>query len=346
MITLITGVPGGGKTLYCIHEILRKQTQANDKLIAEGKDPRKIFVDGIPGLLLPHDLAGDINDWHKWATDGSLIIVDEVQRIWRPAGMGKGVPESIAQLETHRHRGIDFVILTQHPMLIHSNVRNLIGKHIHLRRTAFGVYAYEWSECVNPSSAWKTAITRVKWSHPKSSFGLYKSAEIHNEVKFRIPPALMLLCFALLAFAFLGYRLYSSFTEATTVAQSVTPAPRVQPKNLPSSSPPSQSNSVHSKDLHNQNIEIEKYHRRLQMLDNPVQAFQPRLDTYPETAPAYDEIRQVKTMPRIAGCIASDSDCRCFTQQGTVVAMSLPACRLQLSSVNRRFDPYRSENAS
>jgi len=331
MITLITGVPGGGKTLYCIHEILRKQTQANATLIAEGKEPRKIFVDGIPDLLLPHDLAGDIDDWHNWAADGSLIIVDEVQRIWRPAGMGKGVPESIAQLETHRHRGIDFVILTQHPMLIHSNVRNLIGKHIHLRRTAFGVYVYEWSECVNPSSAWKTAITRAKWSHPKSSFGLYKSAEIHNKVKFRIPPALMLLSFALLAFAFLGYRLYSRFTDVTAVAQSVVPAPRVHV-----TSPPKQ-----SKDLQNQNIEIEKYHRRLQMLDNPVQAFQPRLDTYPETAPAYDEIRQVKTMPRIAGCIASDSDCRCFTQQGSVIPMSLPACRFQLSSVNRRFDPYR-----
>ena len=257
--------------------------------------------------------------------------------------MGKGVPESIAQLETHRHRGIDFVILTQHPMLIHSNVRNLIGKHIHLRRTAFGVYAYEWSECVNPSSAWKTAITRVKWSHPKSSFGLYKSAEIHNKVKFRIPPALMLLCFALLAFVFLGYRLYSRFTDVTASAQSVVPAPRSQPVG---SSPSSSNKPMSGHQNQSQNIEAEKYHRRLQLLENPIQAFQPRLDSFPETAPAYDEIRQVRTMPRIAGCIASESDCQCFSQQGTAIPMAPPECRRQLSNINRRFDPYRSDNAS
>jgi len=219
MITLITGVPGGGKTLYCVHEIIRSQHLANEKLISEGKEARKIIVDGIPDLLVPHDLAGNIDDWHHWVPDGALVVIDEVQRIWRPMGMGKGVPDSIAQLETHRHRGIDFVILTQHPMLIHSNVRNLIGKHIHLRRTAFGVYAYEWSECVNPSSAWKTAVTRVKWSHPRSSFGLYKSAEIHNKVKFRMPPALIMLCFALVAFSFLGYRLYSRFSDTTASAR-------------------------------------------------------------------------------------------------------------------------------
>lgn len=337
MITLITGVPGGGKTLYCVHEIIRSQHLANEKLISEGKDARKIIVDGIPDLLVPHDLAGSIDDWHNWVPDGALVIVDEVQRIWRPAGMGKGVPDSIAQLETHRHRGIDFVILTQHPMLIHSNVRNLIGKHIHLRRTSFGVYVYEWSECVNPSSAWKTAVTRVKWSHPRSSFGLYKSAEIHNKVKFRMPPALIMLCFALLAFAFLGYRLYSRFSNVTLSADSVIPSAS---KSVQVVSPP----PVRTKNQLSQAAEADKERRHQQLLDDPVVAFRPRVANQPETAPAYDDIRHVKTMPLLAGCIASDDDCACFTQQGTRIQMLPNECRASLSVLSRRFNPYSSDS--
>ncbi|GAA4492875.1 zonular occludens toxin domain-containing protein [Pseudaeromonas paramecii] len=187
MITLITGVPGGGKTLYCVAEVLLPLDAANQKLPPEQR--RKIFVDGIPDLLIEHEVAPDITKWHEWAPDGCLIVVDECQRVWRPTSAAAKVTDDIAALETHRHRGIDFIVITQHPSLIHSNVRRLVGKHIHLRRTALGVYAYEWSECANPDSV-RSALTKVRWSHPKSAFGKYKSASLHTKVKFRVPPAL------------------------------------------------------------------------------------------------------------------------------------------------------------
>src|SRR5256885_16044190 len=71
--------------------------------------------------------------WHETVPDGSVIIIDEVQRIWRPSGPGQKIPDMIALLETHRHRGLDFYIITQGPNLIHANVRALIGRHVHLR---------------------------------------------------------------------------------------------------------------------------------------------------------------------------------------------------------------------
>jgi len=231
MITLITGTPGAGKTLYAVHAILAKE--------AEGKRP--IYVDGIPDLKLRHEPAQDVNEWHKWAPDGSLIVVDEVQRVWRPMPSGARVPEPIQQLETHRHKGIDFIVITQHPNLMHQNVRRLVGKHIHLRRTALGVYLYEWPECANPDS-YKTAITKIRWSHPKKSFGLYKSASQHVKVSHRLPPAVYVIAGSVLFLTGSVYYLYHSISQkiAPPQAKQEQTAPAKQQK-LPDTFTPSTS---------------------------------------------------------------------------------------------------------
>ncbi|MFQ1966856.1 zonular occludens toxin domain-containing protein [Aeromonas veronii] len=315
MITLITGVPGAGKTLYCVHEILTK----------ESKTDRPIFVDGIPDLILRHEVAPDPLEWHNWAPDGAHIVIDEVQRVWRPEAAGKLIPESIAQLETHRHRGLDFTIMTQHPSLIHSNVRRLVGRHIHVRRTALGVYVYEYPECMNsPDTAFKNALTKVRWPHPKSSFGVYKSASIHQKVKFRIPKPLIVFICCSVAVALLGARLYYRVfgtpdeplpTPSTTQAQPL-PQPASQSTTGPqlAASPP-----VEEKDLREQ--------------------FIPRVYGQPETAPAYDHLRNVVTMPVVAACIADADRCMCYTQQMTKVDMTESQCRERVK--RGAFDPYR-----
>ncbi len=79
---------------------------------------------------------------------GSIVLIDEVQRLMRPRIHGSKVPAFIAELETHRHRGIDLVLITQHPMLLDSNVRRLTGQHFHVIRK-FGTQmanVYEWGQ--------------------------------------------------------------------------------------------------------------------------------------------------------------------------------------------------------
>jgi Zonula occludens toxin len=333
MITLITGVPGGGKSLYCVWEILKKLDDDNKKGLDEGKEPRPIYVDGIPELLIPHEVM-DGSKWYEEMPDGALGVIDEVQRVWRPAGSGKQLPDSIALLETHRHRGIDLVIMTQHPMLMHVNVRNLVGKHIHLRRTPLGVYAYEWSECVNPTSAFKTALVKTKWPHPKKAFGLYKSAEIHNKVKFRIPKAVWALGFAVVAIVGFG----SAFVRSVKSRMDghIAGAPTVQTQtSVPSGGyqnrPPS-SSSDNAKNSEEQKA-------RQAIIDDPVKAFRPRFVGMPESAPAYDGIRTVKSMPRLAGCIADDSHCECYTEQGTSIAIPLNECKQKLQGMG--YDAFR-----
>lgn len=66
--------------------------------------------------------------------------------------------------------------------------------------------------------------------------------------------------------------------------------------------------------------------------------FVPRLPDRPETAPAFDVLRQVKNMPRVSACIASASRCICYTQQGTRLDVTEPNCRRIANSGD--FDYY------
>lgn len=112
---------------------------------------------------------------------GDLIVVDECQRLFRPVPFGRKVPGFIAKLETHGHYGVDFLLITQHPQLLHSNVRNLIGRHQHVRRIRGGHSAiiYEWDHCTHPD---KTKSAEVSyWRYDKKAFALYKSAEAHTK---------------------------------------------------------------------------------------------------------------------------------------------------------------------
>lgn len=310
MITLITGVPGAGKTLYAVDQIL----------IPESKTERPLFIDGIPDLLIRHEVAPDPLDWPSWAPEGAHIVIDEVQRIWRPEAAGKQIPESIAQLETHRHRGLDFTIMTQHPSLLHSNVRRLVGRHIHVRRTPLGVYVYEYSECMNsPDTAYKNALTKVRWPHPKRSFGVYKSASIHQKVKFRIPKPLIVFVLCLLVLALMAGRLYSRlFVDKPNPAHQQTSA-QANPSTNPSTT--NQAPSLPPKE-----VDIREQ-------------FIPRVYGEPNTAPAYDPIRVVQTMPVVTACIADADRCLCYTQQLTPVEMTDSQCRQH--ATRGVFDPYR-----
>lgn len=321
MITLITGVPGAGKTLYAVDQILQPEAKAG----------RQLFVDGIPDLLITHEPAPDPMDWPSWAPQGAHIVIDEVQRIWRPESAGKVVPPSIAELETHRHRGLDFTIMTQHPNLIHSNVRRLVGRHIHVRRTGLGVVVYEWPECkTNPDTAWRSALTKLRWKHPKSAFGLYKSASIHQKVKFRLPKAIWLIIIPLLVFPLAGYVIYNVLSQplskaAVSGGQPQQPASFISKSQQAPGGVPSQPGQQQAPQ---QPVEI-----------NIREQFIPRISGQPETAPAYDNLRVVKSMPRVAACMKSDTSCVCYTEQSTRIDMSDDQCRQQLE--RKTYDPYR-----
>lgn len=203
MIYLITGVPGSGKTLYAVSTLVQKL--ASETLKKRGKEiQRRIVVDGVPDLIIPHERMAEVDDqtmsaegdsilnWPTWCRPGDILVVDEVQRYWRPRGMGTKPPDMIKALETHRHLGVDFVIITQNPMLIDQNVRRLVGRHQHIRRL-FGMQRaviYDWDGCSMDVHRTKSA-TVTMWAYPKSAYSLYKSSELHTKQRQKIPPWLI-----------------------------------------------------------------------------------------------------------------------------------------------------------
>ncbi|KVR16157.1 hypothetical protein WK11_25670 [Burkholderia ubonensis] len=222
MITLITGTPGSGKTLYTVWSLLREQ-----------KAGRRIVVDGISGLLVDHVHADAewVRNWHKNCQPNDVIVVDEVQRIWPAVSVSVKATEDIEQLHVHRHLGVDFVVITQHPNRMNKTIRDLVGRHVHVRRLFGGRRAmlYEWDHAHNPQSGLRDAVKTV-WRYPKKVFELYKSAEMHTKPKAVIPWALFVLPVALLAsvaLAYVGFRGMNNFGAKNAGGSAVASVPAV-----------------------------------------------------------------------------------------------------------------------
>ncbi|MDN7442101.1 zonular occludens toxin domain-containing protein [Burkholderia cepacia] len=200
MIELVTGTPGSGKTLYTV-----------DRLRKEAKAGRRIVVDGIRDLAIDHVLADEqwMRKWYENCQPNDLIVVDEVQRIWPPVSVSVKPTEDIEKLHVHRHLGVDFIVITQHPQRMNKTIRDLVGRHVHVRRLFGGRRAmlYEWDHAHNPQSL-KDAV-KTPWFYPKDVFQLYTSAELHTKPKAVIPKALFVLPVAAIAavvFAWKGFK--------------------------------------------------------------------------------------------------------------------------------------------
>jgi len=213
MITLITGIPGMGKTALLV-SMLSEYVQAAE---------RPLFVMGIPDLQLEHIVAPTVAEWTEYRQSpedaslqlayftfppNSILIIDEAQRVFRPRSSVSKVPPEVAALETHRHTGLDIILLTQKPKLIDMNVRELVGRHIHIRAGLVGRYLYEWPHIADGESRIDRGdAAKRKFSPPKASFKSYKSAEVHTKHKFRIHQGYY---FLIAAFGFLAYHAYNA----------------------------------------------------------------------------------------------------------------------------------------
>lgn len=312
MITFISGAPGAGKTSALV------------SLLSDLSKNRAVYVAGIPDLKIPHQTLDDPLNWFDTVPDGSIIVIDEVQNYWRPTGPGQKIHESITKLETHRHRGLDFYIISQGPNLVHTNVRALIGRHVHLRDIGvLGRWWYEWPECsTNPNSSWKNAPFKKRYKLDSKTFDQYKSASIHVKPIRSFPKMLIVAILAVVATA--GLAIYSFSNVKKTVSGPV-PSATVSPS---SSSPSSSSSGFPSRAV------------GVGSPFNPM-VFVPPDRFSPESAPAYDHLRIVVNMPRVVGGYCSATFCQCFTQQGTKIDMHTEDCRRHV--VSPAFDPYRKE---
>ncbi|TAH12290.1 MAG: hypothetical protein EAZ11_06680 [Curvibacter sp.] len=230
-ITLITGVPGSGKTLKAVWDHLRldvgKVQVSLDEWGREFKTEYKVFTN-INSLKIDHEfiegggtwskvgVSGDwkyegnpeaLRNWHNWAKPGTKIYFDEFQKFWPPRPNGAPVPPDVQALDTHRHMGVDFVVITQNCRNVDRHLLGLVDRHLHVRRVSNMPLAvvYEWDHA-SVNLNYKNAMTKSPWRYPKKAYTLYKSAELHTKQSRKLPG---LLWFIIAGFAGAAYAIPS-----------------------------------------------------------------------------------------------------------------------------------------
>lgn len=207
MITLITAVPGSGKTLYAVSLI--------QGFLNEGR-PVYQNIEGLQTEKFDngHLLFDAPDDWRD-TPDGSVVIYDECQQshLYPATGeRGRVLDERLTALETHRHTGHDLFFITQAPTFVHHHVRKLVGRHIHFYRGsgATNVAKYEWSHtCDTPND--RLEQKRADFSifrFDKKLYDKYKSSTVHTH-KFKIPKKLVFLGVLIFAIAVFSASMFS-----------------------------------------------------------------------------------------------------------------------------------------
>ncbi len=321
MITLFTGMPGAGKTAAMI-DLLREL--AKDRPVFVHFDPserlrpeQKLLHET---LQLPHQPVLASN-WHNEVPDGGILVIDEAQGCWRPRGPAAKVPEAIAALETHRHSGVDIFITTQAPRLIDSNVRGLVGRHVHIRDTGWlGRWWYEWPE-TNEGVAWKSCPVKKRYTLPKQVFQLYTSANEHHKPVRATPKTLLLVAVLLACLGVLVWMIARSLSNHT--------APQIKPEPAPvAAAAPGPQLAAQAK---------APPPAEAPLADERVD-FIPRISDRPWTAPAYDHLRKVVRLPVITGAICINADCTCYNGREKLMDVASEQCHQWAK--DRPFNPY------
>lgn len=309
MLYLVTGANGAGKTLNTLKWVRERCVKESRPVCHNGR------FKPVEGGELSSWKHIDIKNWQD-EPDGTIFLVDECHNDFPVRPASSAPPDYVRMLAEHRRRGFDFYLITQHPQNIDSFVRRLIGSpgwHRHLKRT-FGanlVSVLEWSavnpNCEKDGSGKSAEVTTVPF--PKEVYDWYESASLHTG-KPKIPKKVWIFIFALLAAIALFWFAFSSIPvkgkniddvkHSKTAATSVSDSPRVDTTTA-------------------------EYFLSQRM---------PRLSDFPHTAPAYDDVTKPVRAPYPAACITMRGDCRCYTQQGTLLQTGRDTC---LQIVNHGF---------
>lgn len=317
-ITLVTGLPRAGKTLWTICHVKER---------AE-REGRKVYTCNIPGVSIPGWETFDHPDKWEELPDGAILVIDEVQDFW-PKQSGSGAPpKPILNLSKHGKRGFDIYFITQEPNLIHSTPRDLCAEHYYVVR-AWGshnalVHKFTRYE-LHPDKRRKQA-EKTPFRYPKEAFGWYKSADVHN-IKRKIPMRLLALPVGALVIVVGGWFGFQTFL-ATVSGKATSDNPIAQllgakPKPSGASAPPSSQAQTSGA----RPPQSEAAPSKVSMsAEDWLASRKARIPDFPHTAPAYDEVTRPAVAPYPAACVHMGNKCKCYTQQGTVMATSADVC--------------------
>jgi ATPases of the AAA+ class len=316
-ITLVTGLPGSGKSLRFAEEI--------SKAVERGEH---VFACNIDGLKIKG--VTPFEDARRWRElpPGSVLFVDEAQ-VFFPERRG-GEPPEYVRMNKIRHDGIRIVLATQQPNYLDSYLRGLVGRHEHLLRRHGKQESFMFMDNqVMDNVRQKLAVIkrtydyRVYKFNPKY-FDCYESAQTHT-IKYQMPALVKkALIFGPIAVVLMAVAWYSVFKDSSLAEreEAAKPAPpAAAPMAASSARPGAPVNSVAT---------AEDY------VGNLV----PQVADVPWTAPAWIG-RPVVSDPHLY-CMSTESTCRCVTEQNTppLAPVRDDVCR-QIARWGEPYNPHK-----
>lgn len=237
MIELFEGVPGAGKSYYAIAERFLPALRAGRRIYA--------YIDGIyldklslfSGIGL-EELKAQLTVWAS--TDevltslalvepNSFVLIDEAQTCFRAM---ERIDKALSRwLETHRHFGVDILLMVQDYRQMSMSVNRLVEATIKFRKLSFVGLKNHYQGKVrgNPDDA--TEIRKITGTYDPAVYAYYSSYTSGSVKEVRLANSVwksasvlvgvVALLFAVSVFAF---RPWSSLADAPKKPQSSQPA--------------------------------------------------------------------------------------------------------------------------
>lgn len=339
MILLHTGVPGSGKTLTMIDELMHNKVYQDRTVYVHAVEglSRGIKIRcGHQGCRACRHLTDEekskmkmVEDWQSWADVGSLLLIDEAHYPF-PQRRKEDAPLYIQRLTEHRHDGIDFWLCTPNANLLDINVRRLVERHIHHLNGIISRFRISHSECMESEERLRFGV-KERFTLPKRSFSLYKSADAHVKIKTKIPKFVYWLAFLILLIPVLGYFTYNQLFVLRREAVDQGQASRPQQEAI--AQPGFESLRI----SRNQSLKSRsEYYENLANV-----SYIPRLENLPESSPEYDLASAPPVNPpQLSGCMLrrATMECTCYTQQATPYQTTAYYCRAVLAGKIYRPD--------
>ena len=323
---LMTGAIGSGKTAHAVHALLTRDDLKGRPIFhhginwTPGNDPgQRVYCEDASCLVCPNDPGHKTGlkatDWHLWSEPNAILFYDECHYIWPKRDPKRAPPAGVASITQMRHRKVDMIVLTPHPMFLDIDVRRLMNEHWHFLQHGLGRKCYyfnPYSDDPLDTRGAEVEMTRL----PKSIFGQYVSSEAgHSKFRRKVPRkfAIALIWIALL-FGSVFFTLpdagsFLSVTEAEVEPVEPLPALDVDQGVQVSRVRPAGGGLLAG--LGGRGLEPVLTREDYVELLDPV----PVVPGWPETAPKYShlvqEIRPTE-VPVLSACAKRSGEQRCF----------------------------------
>lgn len=349
-IHLITGKPGSYKSASVMEFALKAMDSG-----------RMVYFCNFRNLKAEQYGLTTMDHFKEWVNvpDGSLIIIDEVQEFTRDVPTNvktEDLPDWMTLLEKHRHRGIDIYVVTQHPMFIHTHIRRLLEKHVHMQRVQGMPWSNrrEWQQvCNEPENLLnctiKAGCTTTVYRPSKKVFNYYESTT-EDTHKFKIPPKLIksvlilgsVACFAVyMGLPVAQKYLNLSDKEITDNAVQID-ANDTRPQHVILEEHKAKSMGLtveQYRDLQNPSV------RDSELLATNHNDLESIAVQYSPSKPyqTYDLTYEITAKPVFSGCVKFDGRYIAYTQQGTKLEVSASDCRRLIEDGDRPFNYFKTE---